>query len=55
VDFIAMGTHGRSGIGQALMGSIATSVVRQSPVPVLLVSEHAGVRAVKEMLAGERL
>jgi len=51
VDFIAMGTHGRSGLGQALLGSVATSVVRQSPVPVLLVSEHAGVPAAREMLA----
>ena len=52
VDFIAMGTHGRSGLGQALLGSVATSVVRQSLVPVLLVGEHAGVPAVKEMIAG---
>ena len=51
VDFVAMGTHGRSGLGQALLGSVATSVVRQSSVPVLPVSEHAGVPAAKEVIA----
>ena len=32
-----MGTHGRRGIGRALLGSDAELVLRQSPVPVLLV------------------
>jgi nucleotide-binding universal stress UspA family protein len=34
-DLIVMGTHGRRGIVRALMGSVAESVVRNSPVPVL--------------------
>lgn len=37
VDFIAMGTHGRSGIRHVLMGSIAEQVLRESRVPVLVV------------------
>ncbi len=45
IDMIAMGTHGRSGVGQVLLGSIAASVVRQSGVPVLLVSEHMALPA----------
>jgi nucleotide-binding universal stress UspA family protein len=36
-DLIVMGTHGRRGIGRALLGSDAELVVRYSPVPVLLV------------------
>ena len=36
-DLIVMGTHGRRGIGRALLGSDAELVVRWSPVPVLLV------------------
>ncbi|HET9822069.1 MAG TPA: universal stress protein [Burkholderiaceae bacterium] len=36
-DLIVMGTHGRRGLEHALIGSDAERVVRQSPVPVLLV------------------
>ncbi len=37
MDMIAMSTHGRTGISRALMGSVAEKVVRQSPLPVLLI------------------
>ncbi|MCC6248617.1 MAG: universal stress protein [Rubrivivax sp.] len=36
-DVIVMGTHGRRGISRALLGSDAELVLRESPVPVLLV------------------
>ncbi len=36
IDLIAMSTHGRSGIGRWLLGSVAEKVVRHSDVPVLL-------------------
>ena len=36
-DVIVMGTHGRRGIGRLVMGSDAENVLRQSPVPILLV------------------
>ena len=36
-DLIVIGTHGRRGVGRVLLGSSAESVVRVSPVPVLLV------------------
>ncbi len=39
-DFIAMATHGRGPLGQALLGSVAERVVREAPVPVLLVGPH---------------
>lgn len=35
-DMIAMGTHGRTGVAGAVLGSVAQRVVRDSPVPVLL-------------------
>lgn len=37
VDFIAMSTHGRTGLAGALLGSVATAVVSGSGIPVLLV------------------
>ena len=36
VVLIAMATHGRSGLGKLVLGSVAERVLRQSPVPVLL-------------------
>lgn len=36
-DLIAMGTHGRRGLSNLALGSDAETVVRNSPVPVLLV------------------
>jgi universal stress protein A len=37
IDMIVIGTHGRSGLIQALMGSVAEKVVRKAPCPVLTV------------------
>ncbi len=36
-DLIVMGTHGRSGLGRLLMGSVAEQVVRKASCPVLTV------------------
>jgi nucleotide-binding universal stress UspA family protein len=36
-DLIVLGTHGRTGLPRAIMGSVAEKVVRLSPVPVLTV------------------
>lgn len=41
-QLIALGTHGRRGINRLLMGSDAELVLRQSPVPVLMVKAEAG-------------
>ena len=40
-DLIVMGTHGRRGLSHLALGSDAESVVRNSPVPVLLVRSGA--------------
>lgn len=50
-DHVVMGSHGRKGVSRILLGSVAESVVRRSPVPVTVVrdtladshpDEHAG-------------
>lgn len=38
-DLIVMGTHGRRGLGRALLGSIAEGVLRHAHVPVLTIHE----------------
>lgn len=38
-DLIVMGTHGRTGLGRLLMGSVAESVVRRAPCPVFTFKE----------------
>jgi nucleotide-binding universal stress UspA family protein len=35
IDLIIIGTHGRSGLGHVLLGSVAEKVVRKAPCPVL--------------------
>lgn len=35
-DLIAMTTHGRTGLGRLLFGSVAEAVLRGSPIPVFL-------------------
>jgi len=37
VDQIVMGSHGRSGVTRILLGSVAETVIRRSPVPVTVV------------------
>lgn len=37
VDVVVMGTYGREGVGQKLLGSVAEAVVRRSPVSVVVV------------------
>jgi nucleotide-binding universal stress UspA family protein len=41
-DLIVMGTHGRTGLGRALVGSVAEQVLRTAPCPVITVRATAG-------------
>ncbi len=50
-DLIAMSTHGRSGLGRWLYGSVADHVLRHARVPVLLVS--AGCTRVWDVVPGQ--
>ena len=42
-DLIVMGTHGRTGLGRVLMGSVAEKIVRSAPCPVVTVREPSPV------------
>jgi nucleotide-binding universal stress UspA family protein len=46
-DIVVMGTHGRTGLGRLIMGSVAESVMRHAHIPVLTVRE--GPREVQEV------
>ncbi len=37
VDMIVMTTHGRSGLGRLVLGSVAESVIRSSRIPILII------------------
>ncbi|MGH2492311.1 MAG: universal stress protein [Candidatus Limnocylindria bacterium] len=41
-DLVVIGTHGRSGLERLVLGSVAESVARHAPVPVLLVKSGSG-------------
>ena len=41
IDLVVMGTHGRTGVSQALLGSVAEAVVRRAPCLVLTVPAMA--------------
>ncbi len=41
VDVIVVGSHGRTGLGRLLLGSVSEHVVRHAPCPVLVVRSRA--------------
>lgn len=41
VDHVAIGSHGRSGIARAVLGSVAEKVLRHVSVPVTVVEEYS--------------
>jgi nucleotide-binding universal stress UspA family protein len=43
IDLVVLGTRGRTGIGKALLGSVAEQILRQSPCPVLTVGPHVNL------------
>src|ERR1700674_6046926 len=44
IDLIVLGTRGRTGLGKALLGSVAEQILRQAPCPVLTVGRHVAGR-----------
>ncbi|QIL80839.1 universal stress protein [Diaphorobacter sp. HDW4A] len=44
-DLIVLGTHGRRGFGRVVLGSSAESILRHSPIPVLLVRSPQSLSA----------
>lgn len=55
IDLIVLGTHGRTGLGRALLGSVAEEILRQAPCPVLTVGPHVTVPADKAVAMHEIL
>ena len=54
IDIVVMSTHGRSGVARWVFGSVADRVLRQSPVPVLLMrAEPERAREEEIAAAGE--
>ena len=47
IGMIVMGTHGRTGVSRALLGSVAESVVRRAGCPVLTVPAPIGSAALE--------
>ena len=45
-DLIAMATHGRTGLGRLLFGSVAESVLRHAAVPVFMIRQPDAVDTV---------
>ena len=53
-DLIAMATHGRTGLGRLLFGSVAEAVLRHASVPVFMIRQPEAVQtasATKESAA----
>jgi nucleotide-binding universal stress UspA family protein len=42
MDAIVLGTHGRTGLGRLLLGSVATDVLKRAKVPVILFHDPHG-------------
>ena len=45
IDLIVLGTHGRTGLGKLLLGSVAEDILRHAFCPVLTVGPHVSGRA----------
>ena len=45
IDLIVVGSHGRTGLGKLLLGSVAENILRHSPCPVLTVGPRVAGRA----------
>lgn len=49
-DMIVIGTHGRSGLGRVIMGSVAEDVLRRAACPVLTVRSNASLKSLRIIL-----
>jgi nucleotide-binding universal stress UspA family protein len=54
IDIIVVGTHGRSGFGKILLGSVAENILRHVPCPVLTVGPNVSGHAKLPLLETKR-
>ena len=47
IDLIVIATHGRTGLGHVLLGSVAERIVREAPCPVLTIRDRDHTPAVR--------
>ncbi len=47
MDLIVMATHGRTGLAHLLLGSVAETVIREAPCPVLTVRPKQGAAVIR--------
>lgn len=52
VDLIVMGTQGASGISKSLMGTVAVSVIREAPCPVLVIPTNSAKTNLNQFVLG---
>ncbi|HET9405869.1 MAG TPA: universal stress protein [Candidatus Sulfotelmatobacter sp.] len=45
IDLIVVGTHGRTGLGKLLLGSVAEDILRHAPCPVMTIGPNISGRA----------
>ncbi len=55
VDLIVMSTHGRSGLGRWVFGSITEKVLRAAPCPVMVIREEKPMQRVLITLDGSKV
>jgi len=53
IDLLVVGTHGRTGVGKLLMGSVAEAIFRQASCPVLTVGPKVSGRAKLPLVSGQ--
>ncbi len=49
-DLIVLGTRGRSQAATILLGSVASEVIRRSPIPVLAIKHYGDRMTIKDVL-----
>ena len=54
IDLVIAGTHGRTGLGRLIMGSVAEEILRQAPCPVLTVGPNVVSASVRNFGRFER-
>jgi nucleotide-binding universal stress UspA family protein len=54
IDLIVMSTHGRSGLGRIVLGSVAESVLRGTTTPILLLRDREASVTAPEVMAVSR-